>query len=114
MIEKCEKPECFKKTEDFYYIRGFDENGTYAYFALDLRFPGAAVLHLEAIRFSHGILKKMKIDWEGVKRILNVNGVKILTATRIGTIDEYKEWIKFIRHFGFNDVKQQVTAVQSI
>lgn len=114
MIERCDKPDVFNNCDAFYYIKGFDNNGVYAYMAIDFRLKKSAILHLEVIRFSHEILKQLIGDWEGIKQILKENEVKTIAATRLGTTEEHKTWLKFIRWFGFNDIKQQVTAIQEI
>ena len=114
MIEKCGKPDVFEAQKDLYWIKGFDDKGVYAYMGIDFSMPYAAVIHLEVVRFSHTILKSLVDDWYGIKRILRENNVKIMAATKIGLIEDHEKFIRFIKIFGFKDVKQQFTAIQEL
>ena len=114
MIKKCDKPDVLKAQEGLYWIKGYDNNGVYAYMGIDFSMPHAAVIHLEFVRFSHSILKSLIVDWYGIKRILRENNVKIMAATKIGLIEDHEKFIRFIKIFGFTDVKQQFTAIQEL
>ena len=114
MIEKCDKPDVSEAKKDLYWIKGYDDKGAYAYMGIDFSMPYAAVIHLEVVRFSHTILRSLVWDWVGIKRILKENNVKIMAATKIGLIEDHEKFIRFIKIFGFTDVKQQFTAIQEL
>ena len=114
MIRKCGKPDVFKDLGEFYWIEAYDKDGAYAYVAIDFRVEKTAIIHLEVLKFSHRILKSLVADWEGIKHICKQNDVKTVAAARTGTIEEHRTWVKFIRWFGFIDVKQIVNAIQEI
>ena len=114
MIKKCDKPDVLKAQEGLYWIKGFDDKGVYAYMGIDFSMPHAAVIHLEVVRFSHSILKSLIVDWYGIKRILIENDVKTTAVTKLGMIKDNKKFIRFIKIFGFTDVKQQFTAIQEL
>ena len=114
MIEKCDTPDVYKELDYLYCVKAFDNNGVYAYLGLDMRVPESAVLHLEVIRFSHHILKKLVGDWQGVVRILKQNNIKRIVVAKSGIIDDNRKFLKFIRWFGFHSVEQQFVSIQEI
>ena len=117
MYEICDQPEIFSHIDeafDFIFIRGYDNDGTYGYMALDFRAPKMCIVHLEMTRFTAGVLKSLKGDWANIVARLKKDGIKHLATQRLGVLADYGPWLKFIRHFGFTDVQQIVSSVQNI
>jgi hypothetical protein len=115
MIRQIDRPEVFKHLPDHLYcMEAYNDDGVYAYFGLDLSTPEWAALHLSVEKFNHVILKKMLQDWRLVKRIIKRVGVERVVASNEGVLGDHRKWIKFIKHFGFEDVTEIVTSVQEI
>ena len=115
-IRMCEKPQCFKaiESEDLFCIEGFNEDGTYCYLGLDFMLEDVVMVHLEVTRWSHTILKSLLDDWEDSKNFMRKKGAKQAFTTREGTIEEHRRWLKFIKHFGFDNPQPQVTLAQEL
>ena len=115
MIRKCDKPDVFKAIEeDFLYIECFNKEGVFAHYAIDLRMPKCAVLHMEVERFTTGIFKEMLCDWDVVKETLRGNGVRKVAVTQLGGLKDHSKWARFICHFGFDTIVEQITSTQEI
>jgi len=120
MIRKCvDKPDCFAhifNEKDFIWIEAYDQQGIYAYLGLGFfaESPKIGFVHLEVTRFSHRTLASMKRDWFEIITNLRKEGIEYLSTQQDGTLDKHKTWIKFIRHFGFTEVQQLVSATMKI
>ena len=95
-------------------MEAYDDSGVYAYFGLDISTPGWAALHLEVLRFSHSVLRKMIVDWELVKTIVKRVGVEKVVASNEGVLGDHGKWARFIGYFGFEDITEIVTSIQEI
>ena len=101
MVRTCKRPQCFEKLEeDFVYFEGYDTK-PYVYAAISF-YPPMAYMHLEVIRFSHNILKRMIVDWDLLKKVIRENGVNTVTITKPGTLDSNKSYIKFLKKLGLS------------
>lgn len=114
MIRECKKPGIFQDLKDnLYYIEGYDENGIYAYMGFDV-IGTNAILHLEMVKFSHIIMKNILNDWKIIKQTLKNAGITTICASRVGKIEDYDHWIRFVKKFGFDIVYQHVTVTQEL
>jgi hypothetical protein len=101
--------------EHFFTVQGVDKKGIYAYLGAELGFGRNALIHLEVLRWGPSIYRMFYKDWEDFKEILKKEfNVNRLVATRVGTVSDYKTWIKFVSKFGFNELREQVTLMQEI
>ena len=105
MVRVCEKPECFNQLEgDFIYFEGYCDF-PYVYGAVS--FNGKiGYLHLEVIKWSHNILKRMIVDWDIFKNIIKKNGVKHLIITKKGTLSENRGYVKFLSKMGLSSPQE--------
>lgn len=82
------------------YYLGVLKGKTYC--SLHVQFEGSVVhVHLYMKRYSAGVLKEMKADFEKMKRTFKRRGVKMILATH--SIDGCKLWGKFVEIMGFNE-----------
>jgi hypothetical protein len=111
-----EKPSAFpfEETGDVYYKLS-DKDGVYAYAALNFFYKPVAVFHLEVERFTHNILRKaVKDDWLYFTSKCEQAGCKTIVIDKPGSFDKNKTWMKFIKHFGFNNFTQFTASSQPI
>lgn len=79
------------------WMSGSDEDGVYCWIAVKLKADEGQV-HLQVVRWSHNILKKLTRDWRHVLKYCYLRGCRQMTA--VSTPDDPK-WERFIKHFGF-------------
>lgn len=109
-----QKPSIFNRSEvgDTYYEM-YDDAGPYGYACLNFFYPPVAILHVELVRFSHTILKKIvKTDWPYCVEQCHKNNCTIVSVDKEGELESNRSWIKFVRHFGFERFTQYTASVQ--
>ena len=110
-----EKPSAFKSGEegDIYYALHTDEE-IYAYACLNFAYPPVAILHLEVRKFSHNILKLLKKDRLVCLSECKKHNCHLISITKEGSFESNKTWMKFVRHFGFENFVQYTGSTQII
>jgi hypothetical protein len=99
---------------DVYYML-FDDDGPYAYVTLNYTYPPTAILHLEVKRFTHNLLKSaIKDDWAYLMDRCKDKGCFIVHVQKGGSFESNATWMKFIRHFGFDNFVQFTASAQFI
>lgn len=93
------------------FFEGYDDNGTYGYTAIEFIIDNAS-MHLEVVRWSHGILKKMIEDWKTIKMLCEFHNCKRILASQPDTTDT--RWPKLIKHFGFPQPKAVLVSRQEV
>jgi len=111
-----EKPSVFTHYDDgdVHYALSTD-TGIYAYACLNFTYAPVAILHLEVREFSHNILKSLiDDDWPVCISECKNNGCNLISITKEGDLKSNKIWMKFVRHFGFDNFAQYTGATQVI
>ena len=118
MLQRCkDRPECFDNILDdsnFMFIRAYDDKGTYGYLGLGFLAPKMAFVHVHLTRFGPSVLIKAKNDWHHIVQALKNDGIELLSTQQLGTKEDHATWIKFIRHCGFTEVDQFISATMRI
>jgi hypothetical protein len=111
-----EKPTAFEHgQEGDVYFALVDDDGPYAFAALNYTYPPIAILHLEVKRFTHNLLKSaVKEDWPKILNECRANGCDVIHVNKRGSFSSNDSWMKFIRHFGFDNIVEYTAAVQTI
>jgi hypothetical protein len=113
MIEKCEKPECFKDLDEgFIFLSCFDDE-PYAYIAVALNPPNAMV-HFEVTRWSHNTLKKIYGDWAQFKKMMLKNDINQMVITKDGLLTEQPGYVKFLKKLGLSAPRQIMIATYDL
>jgi hypothetical protein len=111
-----EKPNIINDPQDgdVYYMM-FDDDGPYAYATLNYTYPPTAILHLEVKRFSHNLLKSaIKEDFPCLINKCKDKGCYMIHIQKEGSFESNATWMKFIRHFGFDNFVQFTASAQLI
>ena len=110
MIKQIDRPHEFSHlSKDSLYLELSDKKGVYGFAGID-KIRDLAALHYQSLRWSHGILKQMRFDFDEIITMLKKLGTKRLIAS-------YPEinprWPKFIKLLGFPDpVKIMISEME--
>jgi hypothetical protein len=96
------RPDCFDHIRIGSFYEVSDENGVYAYCALEYNpIPHNANIHMEVLRFGPQVLKTMKTRFiSDLRSLCKKNGIKKLVARKQG---EDSRWPKLIAQLGFSE-----------
>ena len=102
MIKRIEKPEVLDYIKFGEFFELHDDNGRYAYFALEFNpVPNTANIHMEVSRFSHNVLKTMREDFmPGLRELCRERNIKKVIARKQGTDSRFPKLVKFL---GFSE-----------
>lgn len=104
MIQTIEKPEEFNHLPDnCSWISLNNGAGLIAYLGIQRINTESAAIHMHVLRWSHNVLKTLKIDWQAIVKALHGDGVRYLIAANDDIGDT--RWPKFIKYFGFPEPK---------
>jgi hypothetical protein len=114
-----EKPTAFEYAQegDVYFAMVDEAGEAYAFATLNYSYPPVAIIHLEVKRerFTHNLFKSaVKEDWPIIINECLANGCDIVHVNKKGTFESNASWMKFIRHFGFDNFMEYTAAVQTI
>ena len=98
-----EKPACFKNMDDVpMFFDLYDGDIVYANAALDFRYPPNCLFHLEVHKWHHKILRMLiEHDWPIALKIMKKRGTRRIVATKAGTLEHQKPYVKLVKLFGF-------------
>ena len=80
------------------FFEGYDDK-PYVYAAISPT-PPNAIIHLEVVRWSHNILKKLIVDWDILKKTMKNNGIETVAITKMGNLKDNEAYVKFLAWMG--------------